>query len=123
MRPFELIHEIPEEGEGRFAEIRLRGFFDTQGVPHLEGARARILNGGHRFVILDMEDLDYMSSSGMGSIMAFFQELRRREGNLVLLRPSRRVMDLLNMLGFSKLFPIADNRTAAGELLAAVRRS
>jgi anti-sigma B factor antagonist len=123
MRPFEVVCEIPENGEARVAEVRLRGFLDTTGVTHLDGARKRIIAGGHHLVILDLEELDYMSSSGMGSIMAFFQELRRHDGNMVLLRPSRRVMDLLNILGFSQLFPIAGDRTAAADFLTAVRRS
>lgn len=122
MRPFELVCEIPEGEKDRCADIRLRGFFDANGVPQLEGARERVRAAGSSLVILDLEELDYISSSGMGSIMAFFQELRRRNGNMVILRPSRRVMDLLNLLGFSKLFPIADSRTAAGDLLAAASR-
>jgi anti-sigma B factor antagonist len=82
----------------------------------------KLMDAGACDVILDLEELDYISSAGMGSIMAFFQFIRRQGGNMVILRPSRRVTDLLHMLGFSKLFPIADSRASAGDLLSAERR-
>lgn len=123
MRPFELEYEIPEADEDRFPEVHLRGCFDAQSVPRLEGARASLLESGRCHVILDLEELDYISSAGIGSLMALFQALRSRNGSMVLLRPSRRVMDLLHILGFAKLFPIADTRASAGDLLAAARRA
>lgn len=123
IRPFELDFDIPEGEAGRCADVRLRGYLDTQAVPRFEGARASILATGSCHVILDLEELDYISSAGMGSIMAFFQELRRRNGGMVLVRPSRRVMDLLNILGFAKLFPIVGSRSEADDFLAELRRS
>lgn len=122
MRPFELVCEIPEDAENRYPEIHLRGCFDANGVQRLEGARVRLLESGKCHVILDLEELDYISSAGIGSIMAFFQALRSHNGSMVLLRPSGRVMDLLHILGFAKLFPIADTRPSADDLLTAARR-
>lgn len=122
MRPFELEYADPGDGENLYPEIRLRGYFDAHGVQRFENVRTNLMASGSCNVILDLEELDYISSAGMGSIMAFFQFLRRQNGNMVILRPSRRVMDLLHMLGFAKLFPIADNRTSAGDLLSAERR-
>jgi anti-sigma B factor antagonist len=123
MRPFELVCDIPQGEEGRYPEVHLRGCFDANGVPRLEGARTDLLESGNCHVILDLEELDYISSAGIGSIMAFFQALRSRDGSMVLLRPSRRVMDLLHILGFAKLSPIADTRASAGDLLNAARRA
>lgn len=123
MRPFEVDYEIPEGTSATCADVRLRGYLDANSVQRFEGARTRILAAGSRDVILDLEELDYISSAGMGSIMALFQEVRRRNGGLVLVKPSRRVMDLLNILGFAKLFPIAESRSAAGDFLAERRRS
>lgn len=122
MRPFELEYEDPGDGENRYPEIRLRGCFDAHSVQRFENVRMKLMDAGACDVILDLEELDYISSAGMGSIMAFFQFIRRQGGNMVILRPSRRVMDLLHMLGFSKLFPIADSRASAGDLLSAERR-
>lgn len=122
MRPFEIECEIPDTDENRFPEVHLRGCFDANGVQSLESASNSLLESGNCHVILDLEELDYISSAGIGSIMALFQALRSQNGSMVLLRPSRRVMDLLHILGFSKLFPIADTRASAGDLLSAARR-
>jgi anti-sigma B factor antagonist len=69
-------------------------------------------------IMIDLERLDYLSSAGIGALMAIQQEILRRKGHLALVRPAEKVQRLLQSLGFDRIFSIVDSRAGALSLLA-----
>ncbi len=53
-------------------------------------------------LILDMNEVDFMDSSGLGFIMGRYALMQEIGGNLSLRNPSQAVMKMLTMTGFDK---------------------
>ena len=69
---------------------------------------------GYRFIIIDMDDLRFLSSAGVGSILGTIETCRDRGGDLILCRPSdniRHVLEVLDLMDY--LTVTADEKQAA----------
>lgn len=85
----------------------LRGFIDAHTVIEFEKAVHEVMEGGIDRVILEMSALNYVSSAGIGAMMALARKLSQQGGDLVLLSPTQKVYTILEGLGFTKIFKIA----------------
>jgi anti-anti-sigma factor len=66
----------------------------------------QIRDDRRRFVI-DMSRLNYTSSAGIGALMRLMHDLCVRNGDLVLLGPSEKVLEVLELLDFTRIFKLA----------------
>jgi anti-sigma B factor antagonist len=78
-----------------------------------------LLDEGCRFLILNLQDVDYMDSSGLGQMVSIWTSARSRNGNIVLLRPTERVKRLLRTTALHIVFDVFDDEERAR---TAVRR-
>jgi anti-sigma B factor antagonist len=82
--------------------------------------QVRELNAeGCRFFILNLEAVDYMDSSGLGQLVSIWTSVRRKDGNINLLRPTARVRRLLATTGLQVIFDVFEDEEKAR---TAVRR-
>jgi anti-sigma B factor antagonist len=78
-----------------------------------------LLEEGCRFLILNLEKVDYIDSSGLGQLVSIWTSVRSREGNVNLLRPTQRVKRLLRTTALYIVFDVFDDEQRAR---TAVRR-
>lgn len=109
------IREIEDSSESRI--FRLSGYIDAHTVLEFEKAVSHEINSGMKSAILDLEDLVYISSAGIGAMMGLARRLAQDGGELVLLKPTAKVFKILDGLGFTKIFKIAADETEALEKL------
>ena len=64
-----------------------------------------LLDGGRKRIILNLGDVNYIDSSGIGELVSGFTAVRSREGELKLLNLTKKVHDLLQI---TKLFTVFD---------------
>lgn len=64
-----------------------------------------LLDNGRRKILLNLGDVNYIDSSGIGELVSGFTAVRSREGELKLLNLTRKVHDLLQI---TKLFTVFD---------------
>jgi anti-anti-sigma factor len=90
-----------------------------------EGSRAlrrsleEIAAEGHKHVLLDLYEVSYVDSSGLGSLVAGYNSLKARKGSIGLLRVPPRVQELLELSRLTALFRFfATQEDAAKELAA-----
>lgn len=57
-------------------------------------------------VVIDMEHIGYMSSTGIGAMVGLLKELKPRGQMLYLYRMSPKVYDVFQLLGFTSFFTI-----------------
>jgi len=60
-------------------------------------------------VILDIEELAYMSSAGVGIIMGILPDFRKENGDIIIIKMPPKIRNLFDMLGFSRLIKIRDD--------------
>ena len=73
----------------------------------------KLLNGGDQKFLLNLADVDYIDSSGLGELVTSFTTVRTRGGHLKLLNLTRRVRDLLQITKLLTVFETFDNETEA----------
>ncbi len=72
-----------------------------------------IARGEHRNVILNLKGVDYIDSSGLGTLVAAHSTLSNAGGGLALLNLSKRSAELLILTKLSTVFRIFDEEKAA----------
>jgi len=89
--------------------LSLAGRLDANTVSQLERALTDAYISGHRTIVMDLGELTYISSSGLRVLLTGRNNARKRKGDILLcnLRPA--VREVLEMVGFSAIFPIFEN--------------
>ncbi|KHL01482.1 STAS domain-containing protein [Sinomonas humi] len=70
-----------EEHEG-YSEIVVKGRLTMTGVGHLKSAVADAIAQGHRLLVLNMRETEFMDSSGLGAIVGCLKAAREAGGDL-----------------------------------------
>ena len=73
----------------------------------------RLLTAGDRKFLLNLADVDYIDSSGLGELVTSFTTVRNNEGQLKLLNLTRRVQDLLQITKLLTVFEVFNSETEA----------
>jgi anti-sigma B factor antagonist len=73
----------------------------------------KLLDGGDRKFLLNLADVDYIDSSGLGELVTAFTAVRNYQGQLKLLNLTRRVHDLLQITKLLTVFDVFNNETEA----------
>ena len=87
---------------GQEGELVLEGRLDTLTAPEAE----EVFNQtAERFdkVILNMRDLEYVSSAGLRTLKRLHMAMKKKNGNLVLTNVRNMVMEVFEMTGFAGL--------------------
>ena len=72
-----------------------------------------LLAQGHDNVILNLEKVPYIDSAGLGEIIRCFTAIRKSGGNLKLLSPNQRLIDLLSITKLVNVFDWYNDETEA----------
>ena len=74
-----------------------------------------LLDNGHTRILLNLGDVNYIDSSGIGELVSGFTAVRSREGQLKLLNLTKKVHDLLQITKLFTVFDVySDEGTAVG---------
>jgi anti-sigma B factor antagonist len=71
-----------------------------------------LANKGHR-ILLNLRDVKYIDSSGMGDVVRSFTSLRRQGGDLKLFGPTLPVLEVLRITNLHKVLEIKDDEASA----------
>ena len=72
-----------------------------------------LVAAGHVKLILDLSAVEYIDSSGIGMLCEKVNSLRQRQGDIKLVRLTRRTQSLLSMLKLAMVFETFDTEDAA----------
>ena len=70
--------------------------------------------GGH--VLVDLSEINYMDSTGIGELVGYLSRFRKAKRKLVLVQPSRQVRKLLRIAHLEELLPVFDRLEDALEI-------
>ena len=95
--------------DGGVTLLTLSGAVDGQAFEQLDAAVHELMANGACKMVVDLQQLKYLSSAGIGVFMNAMTVLRGKQGNLVLLNPTENVREVFDSLHLTKLFLIADS--------------
>jgi anti-anti-sigma factor len=90
-------------------------FLDNSNSHEMTDAMVAAQANGYKYIILDMTDLEFLSSAGVGSILGSVGRLRERGGDIILCNVSDRVMHILSILDLSEYLTIKQDEQSAKE--------
>jgi len=71
---------------------------------------------GYKFIILDMLQLEFISSAGVGSILGTIEASREIGGDIILCNASNSIMQVLEVLDLADYLTIKSDRAEAAKL-------
>jgi anti-sigma B factor antagonist len=72
-----------------------------------------LIGKGQKKILLNLGDVTYIDSSGIGELVSAFTAVRREGGELKLLNLTKKVHDLLQITKLYTVFDIKDDEAAA----------
>jgi anti-sigma B factor antagonist len=79
----------------------------------LRGLVSGLLKNGHKQILLNLGDVNYIDSSGLGALVSSFTSARKQGGELKLLNLTDRVTDLMQITKLYTVFDVKDDETVA----------
>ena len=73
----------------------------------------KLLNAGDRKFLLNLADVNYIDSSGLGELVSSFTTVRNHGGELKLLNLTHRVQDLLQITKLLTVFEVFNSESEA----------
>jgi anti-anti-sigma factor len=96
----------------RSVVVKGEGRIDSSTAPELEKALMEFVNFG-KTLILDMQDIDFVSSAGWWAIIRVQKELKKLRNDLVLVNLDANVRDSMDLIGILPYFNIYDDMMSA----------
>ena len=81
------------------------GRLDVAGAPALREAFSELPKQASTRVIIDMEGVSFVDSTGLGSVIAGLKQLRGSQGQLRLAAPNQQVRVVLELTTLDSVFP------------------
>jgi len=94
--------------------ITIKGRVDSATAPQLAQALEGANDGGKYKLVVNMADLEYMSSAGFRALLAAQRNSKRyNRGEVVLAAVPERIREALELAGFTELFKTFDDSLLA----------
>jgi anti-anti-sigma factor len=108
--------EIRYTPKGNSLIVSLIGRLDTATAPLFDRKfKEDVVASGHKYVVLDLRQLDYISSLGLSSILIGNKAITDRDGELVLCGLEGIVRQVFQITGLASVLKIFLNPDAAVE--------
>lgn len=88
------------------AVVKLRGFIDRHTIDQVEASLRRALTDAKHCIVIDCQDLSYISSTGLGMLINYLKEARKDGGDIRLSSMQESVRTMFRLLGLDYLFQI-----------------
>lgn len=110
---------IEERNEGDVLVLSLTGSLDGHTFVEMERVMKELVAGGQQVFVIELHDLGYIASAGVGVFINIQQSVSEKGGGLLLVDPSPVVKEVFDILGLQALFQIHGDTQSA---LAAAER-
>jgi len=106
--------DIDVRSQNQVKIIKLRGRLSLgESVDRLRSTVEDLLRTGDTRLVLDLEDLATMDSSGIGLLSRALTSAKQQGGSLKLVNPSKFVVQTLKLVGLLNLFEVFPDSQAA----------
>lgn len=96
-----------------FTVLAVRGEVDVYTAPRLREKLVELVTQGHHHVVVDLEGVDFLDSTGLGVLVGGLKRLRSHDGDLTLVCTQHRIRKVFEITGLNKVFTIHSSVDAA----------
>ncbi len=98
---------------GDVRTVRIAGNLDTQTAPVAQEQLMQLIDDGATKILVDFEDLNYISSSGLRMLLVAFKRLEGTSGQLRICNPNAMVREVFETSGFLEIFSVYKSQAEA----------
>ena len=88
------------------AVLRVGGEVDVYTAPRLRERAVKLLGDGVRHVVVDLREVDFLDSTGLGALVGILKRLREQDGSLKLVAGPERIMQVFRLTGLVRVFAL-----------------
>jgi anti-sigma B factor antagonist len=93
--------------------LAVKGEVDVYTAPRLREKLVELVSHGSQHLIVDLEGVDFLDSTGLGVLVGGLKRLRSHDGDLSLVCSQHRILKVFEITGLTKVFAIYDSVEAA----------
>lgn len=93
--------------------IELEGEVDVYTAPRLKSRLVDLVDQGKYQIVVDLEQVDFMDSSGLGVLVGGLKRVRTRDGAIHIICTKEKILKIFRITGLTKVFPIYSTQEEA----------
>lgn len=105
--------DIQTEHAEDVCEIKLNGEIDVYTAPKLKEEIIALIEGGCSNVIVDLQGVAFIDSSGLGVLVSALRRARERDGAVRIICTRENILKIFRITGLDKVFPIFSDAAEA----------
>lgn len=90
--------------DGDFEIIEVGGEIDVYTAPRLREAIVAAVDAGHSRLIIDVGQVDFLDSTGLGVLVGALKRVRAEDGSLDIVCTQERILKIFQITGLDKVF-------------------
>jgi len=107
--------DIATEQNAGVCTIALSGEVDVYTSPQLKQELVNAIEGGCVNLVIDLEKVVFIDSSGLGVLVSGLRRVKERSGTMRLVCTRENILKIFRITGLDKVFPLFPTLDAAGE--------
>lgn len=107
--------DIRSQQDGSVCTVRLDGEVDVYTAPQLKEELVSLIQGGCTHVIVDLEHVGFIDSSGLGVLVSALRRAREKDGAVRIVCTRESILKIFRITGLDKVFPIFSDAEEAAE--------
>ncbi|WP_270134359.1 STAS domain-containing protein [Kribbella sp. CA-293567] len=92
--------------EGGRTVVEVGGEIDVYTAPKLRETIVTLVDGGHYDLVVDLERVEFLDSTGLGVLVGGLKRVRTHDGSLSLVCTQERLLKIFRITGLTKVFEI-----------------
>ena len=96
-----------------YSVLAVHGEVDVYTAPRFRERLIELVSEGKYRIVVDLEDVDFLDSTGLGVLVGGLKRLRTHDGDLSLVCTQARILKVFEITGLTKVFAIHESVDAA----------
>jgi len=93
--------------------IEVGGEIDVYTAPKLRDKITELVGNGNYHLVIDMEKVDFLDSTGLGVLVGGLKKVRAHDGSMRLICNQERLLKIFRITGLAKVFVIHGSQAEA----------
>lgn len=106
-----------EISEGSAVIIGIEGPLNSESSPDFDDYTSKLIDNNIIHILMDMDKLSFISSEGIGAVLLMYKIIHEKNGLIVFYNLNYETASLFKLLGFDKIFTMAEDRADALQIL------
>ena len=97
---------VVEEDRNGHVVLAVEGEVDLSTAPRLREKLVELVSAGHRKLVVDLERVGFLDSSGLGVLVGGLKRARTHDGDITIVCTQRRILKVFEITGLTDVFTI-----------------